>query len=256
MNIENPIQFLEELVYENALNTQWNKFVEENYNSLMTDIDDKTKKITLYNPEDKDFEIISFYDYLKRKIDSQIKYSKRQINRILDNNPNAITVLSIKKAEIENLKIAWTKKEIDDCGFIDAAFDNLNTYISNKLSIKENSNVEVDSLKNENTKGRQVLAIYLILVALGIEKEFVNKTDIARLIHLLAGKALPNSLDNSEIYKKTKAIYNQTEKQNKKDLEYILDVIKPLSSINSEPLKLLIDRIKTELGSIEKTYKY
>ncbi len=105
----------------------------------------------------------------------------------------------------------------------------------------------------EYTTARQLLAIYYILQVLQIEEEYLNKTDMAKLVHLLAGEDLPanDNLDNSNIYQKVKNIFKANEKYAIQDLDFVLAIFKKLDTMESEGISSIIRLIEKDRDSIK-----
>ncbi len=128
-----------------------------------------------------------------------------------------------------------------------------NKSIDKKLESDTKSNNKSNSLF-KFTKSQQALAIYHILVAMGYDSSYSDKTSIARLIHLLAAIDIPRTISNSHIYKKVKLLYSykKTTKSSINDLKTILNVFKPLASGQSDIIGKIINKIESELKSYNK----
>lgn len=102
---------------------------------------------------------------------------------------------------------------------------------------------------------RQILTIYLLLKTLGLEEQFTSKTQVARLIHLLAAKDIPvnaegkQNLDNSTLYKKLKEGFKKTDKKYISDLEFIRQIIEPLATVGAKGINELLATINNEINN-------
>jgi len=116
------------------------------------------------------------------------------------------------------------------------------TQVSNEESFGETSDKDI-------TRSRQMLAIYYLLKAsFNIEhRKSSNVSDVAKFVHLLTGTKF-NGLNNSEIYKKYKAIPSLKEGAELiKDLKFIrpylesLEINEAVKMINADIEKALLD---------------
>lgn len=118
---------------------------------------------------------------------------------------------------------------------------------------------DIKNTKHEFTRARQVLAFFFLLEQLGLENEYVNKTDLARLLHLLSAQEIPkgkngkDNLDNSVIYSALKNLSSKKINKNFiKDLEFIKAKISPLATDGAEGIQHIIASIEKELKELKK----
>jgi hypothetical protein len=122
-------------------------------------------------------------------------------------------------------------------------------------TVKDEIIIEDKKTQNEFTTARQVLCAYYILVSLDIEMAYINKTDIAKLVHLFSGSSIPldengnEEMDNSLIYKKVKKIFTKGNKKTIQDLEFILKYFEKIDTTNSNGIKKIIKLIKGDINS-------
>lgn len=100
---------------------------------------------------------------------------------------------------------------------------------------------------NEQTRARQLLAIYFLLKSLDIEhRADTSISAVARLIHLVSNTALTN-LQNSDIYKKYREMpYYKKGKELLTDLQYIRPYFEDIG------LKSVVTLIDSEITKLQK----
>lgn len=139
-------------------------------------------------------------------------------------------------------------------GLLSIQRDVINSYKTFRDNQKE---VEGNGMKSSTVfnEPRQILTIYLLLKTLGLEEQFTTKTQVARLIHLLAAKDIPvnsegkQSLDNSTLYKKLKEGFKKSDKKYVSDLEFIRQIIEPLATVGAKGINELLDTITNEINN-------
>lgn len=233
------------------------------YNLLITDYDksiDISRKKT--ETHDKLTKLINDR-YLKLQYESnRLRFD--EIKNILGGNKNenfdsAVMQLTnsdskkLRNEKIKNLSILQAYRRF--------------TYYLSDISVKHQItlpetqsefNKEIDKnnkVQNEFTTARQVLCVYYILMSLDIEMQFINKTDIAKLVHLFSGTSIPidenghEEIDNSLIYKKVKKIFKKGDKKTVQDSEFILKYFEKIDTSGSTGIKKIIKLIRGDIDS-------
>lgn len=130
---------------------------------------------------------------------------------------------------------------------------------SDKESIFGSDIKKTPSPTLKHTRNRQVLTLYFLLEALGLENHLINKSDIARLLHLLSAEEIPvdeegiEKMENSRIYSSIKRSFNR--ELNDKfiiDLEFIKSRLEPLATEEAKGIKHIVETIKKEIKNIKK----
>jgi len=144
---------------------------------------------------------------LLREIDSKYINIQNEMNPLqhlideeyqLNNNLELEEIISKHcDTELKNSQYAKYKVYFTFISFLMKERDKLNENYVNRNESYETP--EIEPLNNEITIARQSLAIYYLLIELGLDEPFLNKADLAKFIHLLSGKKIPAKLDNSEI---------------------------------------------------------
>ncbi|HYG16176.1 MAG TPA: hypothetical protein VEC12_10530 [Bacteroidia bacterium] len=104
------------------------------------------------------------------------------------------------------------------------------------------------------TEVRQVLTIYFTLKQLGLEEQFVYKTDIAKLVHLFAGIEFPCdengniNMDNSQIYQSVKKAFKKDTKRYIKDIEFVKSIFSPIATDDANQLKDIVETLQKEIA--------
>jgi len=104
------------------------------------------------------------------------------------------------------------------------------------------------------TDARQIHAIYFTLKQLGLEEQYIYKTDMAKLIHLYAGIEFPYdangniNMDNSQVYQSLKKAFKKGNKRYIKDLEFIKAIFSPIATEGANQLKDIVEAIQKEIA--------
>jgi hypothetical protein len=133
--------------------------------------------------------------------------------------------------------------------------ESYNNFQKNKLGEKTSNTTKSNAVFNEP---RQIITLYFILKQLGLEEQYTSKTQIAKLLHLLAAKEIPkdaagnDKLDNSILYKKVKEGFKKSDKKYISDLEFIKKIIEPLATTGATGITELITTITNEINNSKK----
>lgn len=121
-------------------------------------------------------------------------------------------------------------------------------YLDRQIGSPDNFPEKSGSTANHNgvTRSRQLLAIYFLLKANGIEHRVnVSGTDIARLVNLFSNIPCPDTIQNSEIYK---MYLKMPEYKEKKNLLADLTFIRPFfEGVSHTGVLELIDAAMADL---------
>lgn len=232
------------------------------YKKLIKDYD-KTIDISLKKKDAHD-KLTKLINDKYVKLQCQLnKLSYEEIKKILGENKNQnfdSAVIQIIKSDNKKIR----NEKIENLGILQA-YKRFTYYLSN-ISVKHEiikqeptivSNeiiIENNKTQNEFTTARQVLCAYYLFISLDIELAFVNKTDIAKLIHLISGINIPldenanEKMDNSLFYKKVKNIFKKTEKKSVQDLEFILKYFEKIATSNSTGINKIIKTIQGDIN--------
>lgn len=97
----------------------------------------------------------------------------------------------------------------------------------------------------EYTLARQILAIRHVLIEFGMLEAFTNNSDIARLVHLFAGREVAK-IANSAIYDRMKKL-NATEKMDMADYHFVIRHFEKLNSPAGSGIDNIITRLKKDM---------
>lgn len=109
--------------------------------------------------------------------------------------------------------------------------------------------------KRGYTDRRQALLLYYMLTALGVKASILDKTELARLLHLMSGSApdLKNEkedLNGSSLYQAVKKQFSASEKRQAQDLEFIASILRPLATLHAEGVQETLRMIEKDLADI------
>lgn len=265
MNIENPIQFLEDIAENNQLLSYYNEFIKDAKHKFNTEnrfdieypqnsasyfVDDERREfiiigIPLFIGEEVEANrsIISFIkDYLPKKLNEEKQKSKSQISSIIFTKiENANLILKGIVDEIQFLKKKWSgnkSKWVDsnltDDVIIDEVFDELLTYIARKIE----SNILIHDEANNKMNNSKA--------PFNIKKG--NKTDLVKLLNSLYDLGyFIQVTDNEPITKKTFMEYfglgdygqtlNQSFKADKDKFLEVFDKLRNNASLTYEEMQ-------------------
>lgn len=97
----------------------------------------------------------------------------------------------------------------------------------------------------EYTLARQILAIRHVLIEFGMLEAFTNNSDIARLVHLFAGREVAK-IANSAIYDRMKKL-NATEKMDMADYHFVIRHFEKLNAPAGSGIDNIITRLKKDM---------
>lgn len=97
----------------------------------------------------------------------------------------------------------------------------------------------------EYTIARQILAIRHVLIEFGMQEAYTNNSDIARLVHLLAGREV-SKIANSPIYDRMKKL-NATNKMDLADYQFVIRHFEKLNAPSGSGIDKIITRLKQDM---------
>jgi len=229
---------------EDIKKSQLKILFEATYNNILSSIkEENNKRFALAGERGHDFVLAE----IKRELTAGIQKAQESLTSGLFGDAyKSFNSDESFESPIDAI-IHHSKKENDIKSF--ASFEALNQ-VWDELVI-DNSNLTIESLKedeNENNKSeytiaQQVTAIYYCLISLGINITKVDKSDIARLVHLLTGKTPPKRIANSDIYKRVLNLFTKTDKSTSKDLLFVLDHFKKIATLESKGINSVVTLI-------------
>lgn len=98
----------------------------------------------------------------------------------------------------------------------------------------------------EYTLARQILAIHHVLIEFGLLEAYTNKSDVARLYHLFAGKEVTD-IANSVIYDRMKNP-NASDKREIADYLFVIRHFEKLKAPTGSGIDNIITRLKKDMG--------
>jgi hypothetical protein len=229
------------------------------YNKLKKDYD-KAIDITLKKKETHNKLTKSINDkYIKlQKQPDCLNYDEIK-NRLSENKNESFDSVIMKLTNSDSKKIR--NEQIKRISILQA-YKRFTFYL-NDLSLKYHNILpghqnKFNKIQNEFTTSRQVLCAYYILISLDIELEFINKSDIAKLIHLISGNNIPldengkEKIDNSLVYKKVKNLFIKTDTKSVQDLNFILKYFENIETPDSIGIKKIIKMIRCDINGYKK----
>lgn len=94
--------------------------------------------------------------------------------------------------------------------------------IKKKQAKKEVSNKGKPISNSEFTTARQLLAIYYLLEFSKVDFQAIDRTELARFSQFLTGRSQDaKKIQDTNLYKRWGALFHETEKRNRKDLQFI-----------------------------------
>lgn len=120
---------------------------------------------------------------------------------------------------------------------------------SNLIQDESSFENQLNVKKTEFTIAQQCLAIYYLLLSLDVKISLVDKSNVARMIHLLAGKNVPSKISNSDVYKRVSKLLDKSDKGSLKDLDFVLSHFRKLSSDESIRLNEIMKLIEKDINS-------
>lgn len=117
------------------------------------------------------------------------------------------------------------------------------------ISYVDKSNVKTfDDVKregNQYTITRQTLAIKYLLEELGVQLGFINKSDVARLAHLLSAKEFKR-IGDSTIYEKMKGV-SLNDKKERADFMFVLKHFEALNTEQGSLIDNIVNKLKKDM---------
>jgi hypothetical protein len=124
------------------------------------------------------------------------------------------------------------------------AMNQYSDYIS-KYTINQKPSASDDVLNKNYTVRRQILALHYLLAELGMKAAYTNKTDFAKLAHLLSAKDF-TKISNSSIYQKLKTI-SLNDKAEQADYKFVLQHFGALNTSSGSIFDRIVSSIKKDI---------
>lgn len=110
-----------------------------------------------------------------------------------------------------------------------------------------NEEVALPPAKNggDYTLARQVIAVRHILIELGLQEAFINKTDLAKVVHLIGAKEV-TKISNSPVYDRLKE-NSVSDKRDIADYQFVLNHFVSLKAPVGSGIDNIVKRIRNDM---------